>query len=537
MQEKFPGPFRIADDFEEREIIVEDLKKLLKLANVKQAMALIAEMSADWETLGLGKSAGEVGFADPKFLGAWREHRKIYGYTLRAELVYRLKEAFEQGQLDDYVAPKHVLVDEYQDFNPCDQAVAKLLVLQGAELYVAGDDDQSIYGFRHAEPEGLGRFTDDYSPATELELTERKRSGTRILQFSEFVVNQDPRRKPKTLVASSDAAVGTVRILRFRDQHDEASGVASLCQKLATSYAVPLERMLILVRSDFRGKFSTSMRQALLDAGIKMAEVVNPQAPLEMESGREVLCLLRLKVDRKDPLSWRTLLGIRKNNIGSTTLEAIYDLARTTSSSFSDALFKIESDPSAISNRGEVVRKDVVDILTLLTSLAANPQEDPLGVINEVVVKVVSDAEHRESIIQVFETIIDQSGVQDLEAMLRVYSTALGDKEQDLSEGAVPMMTMHQAKGLTADAVFIIAAEDEYIPGRDRESALGDARRLLYVSLTRARQYLFVSHCLRRTGEQQYSGSRPQSPVRQLSQFLNASPVRSIPAWQFIDSF
>ena len=150
---RLPSPIRIADDYEERWIIQEDLKQYLNLGNISEVRDLIAQLSADWETLAADADGWERRFPSPLFYGAWREHRKIYGYTLRAELVYQLKLALEEGEVHLAGCPSHVLIDEYQDLNSCDLAVVKCLSRSGAELYVAGDDDQSIYGFRYANPE------------------------------------------------------------------------------------------------------------------------------------------------------------------------------------------------------------------------------------------------------------------------------------------------------------------------------------------------------------------------------------------------
>jgi DNA helicase-2/ATP-dependent DNA helicase PcrA len=86
---------------------------------------------------------------------------------------------------------------------------------------------------------------------------------------------------------------------------------------------------------------------------------------------------------------------------------------------------------------------------------------------------------------------------------------------------------MHQAKGLTADATIVLAAEDEYIPGRAAGGAIDDERRLLYVSLTRARHYLFMTHCRRRTGPQRHSGSTSGKEDRNLTRFLRGGPIES----------
>jgi DNA helicase-2/ATP-dependent DNA helicase PcrA len=156
---KLPKPVRIADDYEERWIIQEELKTIMD-KNVDEIQDLLNALSADWQKL---TDSWEERFPDPKFLGVWKEQREVYRYTLRAELVYQLKQALqEQGEnIDLEGPPRYVMIDEYQDLNACDLAVIRALASLGSEIYCAGDDDQSIYGFRFANPEGIRRFVDD----------------------------------------------------------------------------------------------------------------------------------------------------------------------------------------------------------------------------------------------------------------------------------------------------------------------------------------------------------------------------------------
>ena len=177
-----PKPLRIADDWEERYIVHEDLKVILGLSDVREADRLLNRMSADWQSLTADESDWEQKFPDAQFLGAWREHRQLYGCTLRSELVYQLKKVLEQREDFKLESPiDHLLVDEYQDLNRCDLAVVQYIETKGVELFIAGDDDQSIYEFREAHPEGIRRFLNDYPSSQGLELEICKRCDEDIL--------------------------------------------------------------------------------------------------------------------------------------------------------------------------------------------------------------------------------------------------------------------------------------------------------------------------------------------------------------------
>ena len=218
-----PRPLRIADDWEERHIIEEDIKKLLGIQNLHIIQDKFEQLSSDWQTLEAEKKDWEESHPDPAFIGAWQDHRKIFGYMLRSELVYQLKKTIEQNPDFTFEQPyEHVLVDEYQDLNSCDLAVIRKLTEAGGELFATGDDDQSIYGFRYANPEGIRRFEDDYQPCDILNLELCMRCDKKILQLGEFVANLDYKRISKALEPAPAKEEGEVHVLHFPNQVEEA---------------------------------------------------------------------------------------------------------------------------------------------------------------------------------------------------------------------------------------------------------------------------------------------------------------------------
>ena len=110
-------------------------------------------MASDWETLAADDDEWERRFPNPQFLGAWRRHREIYGYTLRAELVYAVKKALDEDENFELERDfTHVLVDEYQDLNRCEIRVIQQLIAGERQLFVAGDDDQSTHRLSECLP-------------------------------------------------------------------------------------------------------------------------------------------------------------------------------------------------------------------------------------------------------------------------------------------------------------------------------------------------------------------------------------------------
>lgn len=286
--------------------------------------------------------------------------------------------------------------------------------------------------------------------------------------------------------------------------------------------------ILILLRSDKYQKFSKPIREALSALDIPVATMVNPLAPLEEEEGRRFLCLLRLLANKCDHLAWRTLLKIGSSSIGAVTFENLYDLSLKNGEPFHDTLSKVNSDPSLIRSGGSKVQTEFSSLYSILNDLSNDDLSDLSSFIDKFASKQIKDEHLRSEILKIFQNVLKERDVEDLDQLLRATNIPLENKEQDKESESVNIMTMHQAKGLSADAVFIAAAENEYIPGRSTTNEqIEDERRLLYVSLTRARHFLYITHCNQRTGKQTYSGRTKGTTMRSLTTFLKGGPVRS----------
>lgn len=528
-----PQPLRIADDWEERNIILEDLKALLDLRRISEATDLLNELSADWQSLTADEADWEMRFPNPRFLGAWREHRRIYGYTLRSELVYQLKKALEQrGDFELEGPMEHLLVDEYQDLNRCDLAVVREIASRNVELFIAGDDDQSIYGFRKAHPEGIRRFPQDYQGARELSLELCKRCDCGILDLGLFVARQDHRRYPKVIRPEPGRGQGEVAILRFQNQDTEAAGIAGLCTHLRDFHNLQPGNILILLRSDRNGVFSGPVRQQLEAAGIPVSAATGTAGPLDIAYGRAFLAFMRLAVNHEDSLAWRTLFHVWCQGIGPVAIDAIYDLARRDGSSFAQILFAAYADANILPSRhrsrlSEAIGRVLDRLGELFPGDAQEKHEttdEMMEVVRTALESFIEDEEERESVLMECERAAEAVGATSIEDLVRATEVLSEDIEQEIDTGAVNILTMHKAKGLTAEAVIIVAVEDQYVPGRAQGDAIDDERRLLYVSLTRAEHHLFVTYCDRRTGPQRHTGRDSGSSIRNLSQFLRDCP-------------
>ena len=537
-------PLRIADDWEERYIIFEDLKTILryKLKKIRENFNLL---SADWQTLEADKDGWESRFVDSHFLGAWRQHQKVFGYTLRSELVYQFKRSLEQNTgfsvESDY---SDLLVDEYQDLNRCDLAVIYALRDKGLKVFAAGDDDQSIYGFRYAYPDGIRKFTKDFIPSKSFNLSTCMRCDRCIIDLSLFVANLDPHRIEKPLKPREDAEKGEAYILRFMNQNKEAEGVAKICKHLLSNGKYKPSEILILMRSDNNGVFSSVIKKELNKIGIPISHtsVQDEDLLFNEKEGRIFLSFLHLLDNRNDSLALRALLNLRDNSIGEEMLFNIYKLARENNWAFYQAIYKITENPALIRFGKRVANeiKMIQDTVNKYQSkiqyqISSSKSNGLFNILQALANDTISDSYYRKNILDFLKPITAEIKSSILKGLLQLWSSSIENAEQELDPAGVNIMTMHRAKGLTAKAVIIIAAEDEHIPGpQEGGKKEDDERRLLYVSLSRARNFLAVTYCEHRNGQQRYSGRNNSRSNRRLTRFLIDAPISPIDGAVFV---
>lgn len=540
--ESLPQPIRIADDWEMRNIICEDLKTILN-CNLDTIKKRFNQLSADWETLTADEKDWSKKFVDPSFISAWEHHRKIFGYTLLSELVYQLKKSLEQ--IDDFILESdysHLLIDEYQDLNHCDLAVIYTLRDKSIEIFVAGDDDQSIYGFRFAHPEGIRRFDKDFIPSKSFTLKTCIRCDQKIITLASFIAGLDEYRIPKELEHRSDAEEGEVQILKFKNQYNEAKGVALICKYLLSRENYNPNDILILMRSDSHKAFSSVVKNALEVLQIPAAVQVK-FTPLEKKEGRKLLCLLHLFESNYDNLALKTLMMIGSYKIGPKRFLHIYDLARNRGEIFADTAHRVMENPDLIPKLGIRISKAMKEIQGVLNKYeddfrsleVSSDKEEFLNVLKKLADDIVQNREKRIEILNYLVRIIEISNSTNHKELLRTISSSLEDKEQELDSNSVNIMTMHRAKGLTKKAVIIIAAEDEYIPGIQSGEDIEDERRLLYVSLSRSKHFLIMTCCARRKGQQRHQGRTGGQLKRTLTRFLRNAPITPIDGEIYIE--
>lgn len=510
-----PSNFSIADDFEERHIIMEDLKRYLKISKIKEVKNLFNLLSSNWETLNADRTGWESSFQNPEFLGAWKEHREIYGYILRSELVYQFKKALDEIEDLKIDGPiEYLIVDEYQDLNRCDLKTIRILNSKGSKLLVAGDDDQSIYGFRYAYPEGIKNFCDEVSNSEQFAITECYRCDSEILSLAMNVIKQDFRRLPKT-IKSVTGNTGSVKLLKFATQDEEAKKVAEIIERLKNTAQYEDSDFLILLRSDFNNAFSKVIIEACDTRGITVNKGLQYDV-FDSQNGRLFVGIVKYISNNQNDLAVRSILSNTKG-IGEVLIDSIYLQAKNDNIRFNEIVHKIVNGAiQDIKYSDKVI--SVIEKLSDISELIKKDEKSFAEII-ESILAFIGD----ESFSEAIRKLIENTDIDSIDSLIFFVTDLLGPAEPaEENFFGVRIMSMHQAKGLTAKVVFIVALEDEYIPGK---GDIDEERRLLYVSLTRAKHYLFMTFCNKRTGQQQHSGYlKYKTQYRNLSRFISDIP-------------
>jgi ATP-dependent DNA helicase UvrD/PcrA len=524
----FPQPLRIADEWEYKNIVRPSLARLARVT-VRRLDRLVQEMASNWESLRPNEDPQIEAQERTRFLGAWNEHRKIYGYTLLAELPYALRGALRDNPDLEGVDYDLLVVDEYQDLNACDLQVLKLIAQRGCSIIGAGDDDQSIYSFRRAAPEGIRRFQQDYVGSANYSLSVTQRCGSRIVDWATYVIHGDPHRpsnRPR-LRSAQGSPPGEVALLSFISEISEARGIATLIKKLVEVEHVPPAEILVLLRSDYNSTFSKPIKQRLQALGIPYSDPDVVKRILMEEGNRRLLEILRLLVHRNDSLAWASLIE-QTVGIGDNFTANVYERARRRRVQFGQALLDAYNDefPGAAGNPAKRARELVTSILNWLD---AHPTPDyneegwghwiieatggdlvpaPSNELNDLLLSLDKLAEPE----------------QNLGRYLGQISPLGKDKALAESEG-VRIMSMTEAKGLTVRATIIGALEEGLIPRPDAD--LSEERRLLYVAMTRAKEFLYGTWARRRVGPTARAGEPMVAIIRKHSHFLDGGPVAS----------
>ncbi len=396
---------------------------------------------------------------------------------------------------------RYLLVDECQDTNAAQYAFLKLLAGERGAFTCVGDDDQSIYAWRGADPGNLDQLARDYPGLRVVKLEQNYRCAKRILRVANALIAHNAHAHPKKLW-SAHGEGDRIRVLQCRDAGQEADRVASLLLLGHEKHSLAWSDCAVL----YRGKHQARPLEKALQLARIPYHLTGALGFLDRAEVKDVLAYLRLLANPEDDAAFLRIVNVPRREIGATTLEKLGTLAQSRHLSLlraarSAAVLQQLAARSAAALRGFV---------QLVDELAGCARKMPAAELVAELLRRTRYAEHiaqgardealRERRLGNLRELASwframdggRARAGDLAAQLALLSRA----DQDDGGDAVRLMTLHAAKGLEFRSVHIVGCEDGTLPheGAIDEGRLDEERRLLYVGLTRAKEWLHLSY-------------------------------------------
>ncbi len=420
---------------------------------------------------------------------------------------------------------RYVLVDEYQDTNRAQYELVRLLTAESRNICVVGDDDQSIYGWRGADIRNILDFEKDYPDAAVIKLEQNYRSTSTILDAANQVIAHNEERKDKKLW--TDHGEGEkIRVYHASDELDEAAWIVNRIQELKRiggNYGDDA----ILYRTNAQSRV---LEEMMIRAGIPY-KVFGGQKFYERKEIKDILAYLRVIVNPADDISLTRIINVPKRAIGDATVQALAEHAAANNMPLFSALHDV---PDSLGTRA---RSSVGAFAMMMTTLCAMKETmdteafidrliEETGLEEQYVKENTEESRGRLENIAEFRSTVHEYMESGEDPTVEGYLenvSLITDLDRDAGDGAyVTMMTLHSAKGLEFNHVFIPGMEEDIFPSYRsvaEENRLEEERRLMYVGITRARKRLFLSLAETRMLYNQFHHNAP-------SRFLKEIPER-----------
>jgi len=421
---------------------------------------------------------------------------------------------------------RYLLVDECQDTNAAQYSFLKLLAGERGAFTCVGDDDQSIYAWRGADPGNLDQLARDYPDLRVIKLEQNYRCAQRVLRAANALIAHNPHAHPKKLW-SSHADGERIRVLECRDAEHEAERVASQLMYLRERHELAWSDCAVLYRGNHQ---SRPLEKALQLARVPY-HLTGALGFLDRAEVKDVLAYLRLVANPDDDAAFLRVVNVPRREIGATTLEKLGELAQSRHLS----MLRAARSPSALQHLAARPAAALAGFVDLIDALAQYAKHAKAAGLVEEVLSRTRYAEHlaqasrdpslHERKLGNVRELVDwframdsgKARAGDLAAQLALLNHAGKDDGGD----AVRLMTLHSAKGLEFRSVHIVGCEDGTLPheGAIDEGRLDEERRLLYVGITRAKELLHLSYSVQ---ARRYGQVFKQKPSRFLEELPSA---------------
>jgi DNA helicase-2/ATP-dependent DNA helicase PcrA len=401
---------------------------------------------------------------------------------------------------------KHILVDEYQDTNYAQHCIVWQLTRNGAKVCVVGDDAQSIYSFRGANLDNMLKFSKLYPDSRLFKLEQNYRSTQTIVEAAGSLICKNHAQIPKKVFSENEQG-DKIKVLCAHSDLEESEMVVNRLLDLHTFKDVPWSQMAILYRTNAQ---SRPLEEALRKRGLPY-KIYGGVSFYQRKEVKDVIAYFRMSVNPNDEEAFKRIINYPARGIGQTTENKILAAAMENGVS----LWTVLCNPAEYSlavNQGTLAK------LSAFKTLMEGFMADASTVAADQLAKRIVDETGIMRELKADTTVEGESRLQNVEELLNDIAQSCKDREEEgsgqylmanyLSEVSlmtdqdneteddlekVTLMTVHAAKGLEYDAVFIVGLEENLFPSDmsgDDERQIEEERRLLYVAMTRARKYL-----------------------------------------------
>jgi DNA helicase-2/ATP-dependent DNA helicase PcrA len=417
---------------------------------------------------------------------------------------------------------RYALVDEYQDSNVAQYLWLRLLTQANRNICCVGDDDQSIYSWRGAEVGNILRFEQDYPDASIIRLERNYRSTPRILAAASYLIAHNEARLGKTLRTGHENPEpgALIKIRGVWDGPEEARWVIDQIETLQRKKH-DLNQIAILVRAGFQ---MLEFEERLITTGIPYRVVGGPRFYERMEI-RDAIAYLRLINQSDDGLAFERIINTPKRGLGDTTVQKIHQLGRAQGVSLVEASLRIIETDELRPQARTSLRAFCTDLARWQSLRDTTSPVDLAGMVLEECGYIDmwqkdKSAEGPGRLDNLREFVSGLEEWDTLGGFLEHVSLVM-ENDANKAEDAVTVMTLHSAKGLEFDSVFLPGWEEDIFPNRrsldeNGQKALEEERRLAYVGITRARARVYVSFAANRRVYNQWQSSIPSRFIDEL---------------------
>ena len=489
----------------------------------------LAQCIDRWKNKGLNPADLDAGESEAYANGKGQRFYQLYQDRLRAlnacdfgDLLLHMLNVLRKHRdvLEQYQQRfKYVMVDEYQDTNQVQYLWLRLLAQPRHNICVVGDDDQSIYSWRGAEVANILRFEKDFPGAKVIRLEQNYRSTPDILAAASGLIDANSERLGKTLWTEASGG-DKVRVIGVWDGPEEARRIGDEAERLEREGA-PLSRVAILVRAQFQTR---ELEDRFIAIGLPY-KIVGGFRFYERAEIRDALAYLRLVSQPSDDLAFERIYNTPKRGLGDKTLEKLHRHARARGVPLSLAAVEIvDTDelPARARNTLLSLMRDVARWRDLAKT--ASPAELARTVLEEsgytAALQAEKSAESAGRLENLAELARAMEEYETLGDFLEHVSLVMDNEARDGAE-KLTIMTIHAAKGLEFDHVFLPGWEEGVFPSQRAMDegglrSLEEERRLAYVAITRARRRCTILHAANRRSYGQWTSSIPSRFIAEL---------------------